>query len=91
MNEHTQTGIYDLAQTPSGEITKATLGHIPDTGVRCFGAIRVVIKWSSLVKAHLQHRKLFTNIEKYSSTEKHSVLHKDHPLDYFYEPHHGVP
>ena len=25
MNEHTQSGIYDLAQTPSGEITRSIM------------------------------------------------------------------
>ena len=30
MNEHTQSGIYDLAQTPSGEITRPSLIFLKD-------------------------------------------------------------
>ena len=35
-------------------LTRGSLGHVLDTGIRCFGAIRVGIKWSSPVKARFQ-------------------------------------
>ena len=69
-------------------VTRGPLDHVLDAGIRCFGANKGGNKVEQPCKGTFSRwETLSQTLTKSFSIGECSVLHMDHPLDNFYEPH----